>query len=161
HRPADELLAASDELDEVIAYDRHTTHRSLRGRLSLIWELRERRFDWALAIHAASSVAFALWQAGISWRSCVWRYDAYRKPHWARWYHQHIRQDRRQGEKHEVEYNLDVLRELGIEPSHAGCRVWLRPEERDWAAAWLRERGRMEEMPLAVVHPGHGGGRQA
>lgn len=161
HRPMDEILAGSPDLDEVMAYDRHTTHRSFWSRLLLIPELREHGFDWALVIHAASSIGFALWQAGIPWRTCVWRYDDYRKPHWARWYHQHVRQDRRKGEKHEIEYNLDVLRELGIEPDHEGYRVWLRPEEREWAAGWLRERGRDESRPLALIHPGHGGGRQA
>lgn len=160
HRPLDDILVANPDLDEVMPYDRHTTHRSFWSRLLLIPELRERRFDWALVIHAASSIGFALWQAGIPWRTCVWRYDDYRKPHWARWYHQHARQDRRKGEKHEIEYNLDVLRELGIEPEHEGYRMRLRPEERDWAADWLRERGRDESRPLALIHPGHGGGRQ-
>jgi len=161
HRPMDAILENNPDLDEVIVYDRQTTHRSLLSRLRFIAELRERGFDWALSIHAASSVAFALAHSGIPWRTCVWRYGDYRKPHWARYFHQHVRQDRRVGDRHEIEYNLDVLRELQMEPRHEGYRVRLTDEERAWADRWLAERGRDAARPFAVIHPGHGGGRQA
>lgn len=160
HRPQDVLLRANPDLDEVLAYDRRTTHRSIPQRLAFIRELREKEFDWALTIHAASSVAFALWQSRIPWRTCVWRYGDRLKPHWARTYHQHIRQDRERGEQHEVDYNLDVLREIGIEPQHEGCRAHLTPEEDAAAASWLTSRGRDTTVPMAIIHPGHGGGRQ-
>jgi heptosyltransferase III len=160
HAPHDALLEGSPDLDEVLTYDRRTTHRSLLSRLRFIDELRARRFDWALSIHAASSVAFALWQSGIPWRTCVWRYGERKKPHWARMFHQHLRQDRLEPGRHEVEHNLDALRQLGMEPQHEGIRVFLRPEEIVETRALLRARGRDEGRPLAVVHPGHGGGRQ-
>jgi heptosyltransferase-3 len=160
HRPHDVILQANPDLNEVLSYDRLTTHRSLLSRLRFVKELRQRQFDWALVIHAASSVAFALSQSGIPWRTCVWRYGDRLKPHWARTYHQQIRQDRESGRQHEVEHNLDVLRELGIEPQHSGCRVQATLEEDARAAASLAERGRDEAYPLAIIHPGHGGGRQ-
>lgn len=160
HAPHDALLRENPDLDGVITYDRQTTHRSLASRLRFIGELRERQFDWALSIHAASSVAFALWHSGIPWRTCVWRYGSYRRPHWAHSFHQHVRQDRRVGHKHEIEHNLDVLRELGIEPRHSGYRVALRPDERERVRELLRKLGRDESRKLAIVHPGHGGGRQ-
>jgi heptosyltransferase-3 len=161
HRPQDQILLGNPDLNEVLTYDRQTSHRSLVDRIRFIGELRERRFDWVLSIHAASSAAFAIWQANAPWRTCVWRYGDYRKPHWARFFHQHVRQDRARGEKHEIEYNLDVLRELGMEPDHEGYRLCLLPEERSRARQWLLERGRDESRPLAVIHPGHGGGRQS
>jgi ADP-heptose:LPS heptosyltransferase len=160
HRPQEQLLAEAPWLDEVIAYDRQTTHRSPWARLGLIGELRTRGFDWALSIHAASSVAFALSQSGIPWRTCVWRYGDRKKPAWSRWFHQHIRQDRLQGAKHEIEHNLDVLRALGIDPEPDRRRIYVSEPEAEAARALLAERGREEERPLAVVHPGHGGGRQ-
>jgi heptosyltransferase III len=160
HHPLDVLLENSPDLDQVLTYDRQTTHRSVRSRLRFAHALRDQGFDWVLSIHAAGSVAFALVQARIPWRTCVWRYANRRKPHWARWFHQHVRQDRLQGARHEIEHNLDVLRELGIQPRHEGYRVCLRSGEREAAREWLRERGR-DARPLAVVHPGHGGGRQS
>lgn len=160
HSPHDVLLRENPDLNGVITYNRQTTHRGLLNRLKFIAKLKERQFDWVLSIHAASSVAFALWQSGIPWRTCVWRYGNYRRPHWHRSFHQHIRQDRRVGEKHEIEHNLDVLRELGFEVRHQGYRVVLRPDERDRARSVLEQHGRQPDRPLAIVHPGHGGGRQ-
>jgi len=160
HHPHQVVLEASPDLDEVLTYDRQSTHRSLVARLRFVGELRARAFDWAIVIHAAGSVAFALWQAGIPWRTCVWRYGDCRKPHWATKYHQHVRQDRLAPGKHEIEHNLDVLRELGMTPEPSAYRLCVRAEERCWAEAWLREAGREPGRRLAVLHPGHGGGRQ-
>jgi ADP-heptose:LPS heptosyltransferase len=161
HRPLDNLLEGSPDLDDVLTYDRQSTERSLLARLRLIGELRERAYDWALSIHAASSVAFAMWQAAIPWRTCVWRYGSARKPHWAWTYHGNVRQERHRGERHEIEYNLDVLREIGLDTPALGYRLELRPDELREAERLLGERGLAPGEPLAVVHPGHGGGRQS
>ncbi len=163
HRPHDQLVRGG-ELDDILLYDRQTTHRTWRQRLELIGELRERSFDWALVLHAASSVAFALAHSGIPWRTVVWREGARRPPHWRHWYHQHIRQDRNDQSRHEIEYNLDVLRQLGIDAASPGYRVHLSDAEICWARDWLTKRGhatdRPHGRPLIVLHPGHGGGRQ-
>jgi len=161
HAPHQVLLEANPEIDEVLTYDRQSSHRSLVSRFRLISELRAREYDWVLSIHAASSVAFALVQAGIPWRTCVYRFGDHRKPHWAHRFQQAVRQTREAAEKHEIEYNLDVLRELGFEPRHEGGRLFLRDDERAWARQFLRDCGRDESRPLAVIHPGHGGGRQS
>lgn len=161
HRPHDLILRGNPDLDEVLTYDRQTTHRTLRQRLQLISDLRDREFDWALSLHAAGTVAFALWQAGIPWRTCVWRYGSRKKPPWARMFHQHLRQDRLDGSRHEADFNLEVLRELGLGADHDGLRVVLADHERADAAALLAGLGRDPARPLAVIHPGHGGGRQS
>jgi heptosyltransferase-3 len=161
HRPHHLILEGSPDLDEVLTYDRQSTHRSLRSRLGLIGELRDREFDWALSIHAADSVAFALWQANIPWRTCVWRYGRRKPPPWARMFHQHIRQDRLDGTRHEVDHNLQVLRDLGLAPRHQGLRITLSAAEVAEGGRLLAELGRDPARPLAILHPGHGGGRQA
>jgi len=154
------MLQENPDLNAVFTYDKKGLHRSFGGYLRFIGELKERQFDWALSIHASSDVAFGLWGAGIPWRTCVWRHAERRPPGWHRSFHQQVRQDRGAGDKHEVEHNLDVLRELGIDPQHRGYRVVLRQDERDETRALLRGLGRKEGIPLAMVHPGHGGGRQ-
>ncbi len=161
HRPHDVLLQGNPDVDAVLMYDRRSTHRSLRARWGMLRQLRAGRYDWALSIHAASNVAVALCAAGIPHRTCVWRYGARRPPHWARWFHQHIIQDRADGAQHEAEYNLDVLRAFGWVPQHDGYRVCLTEAERADGLTWLRAEGYDPARRLAVLHPGHGGGRQA
>lgn len=160
HRPFDRILEGNPDLDDVITYDRQSTHRTFAARFGLIGELRRRQFDWVLSIHAASSVAMGLCLAGIPWRTCVWRYGDRRKPHWARGFQQHVRQERDRGDRHEIEHNLDVLRKLGMQPRDLRMRVHVTEAEHAWAREWLREMGRDESRPLAILHPGHGGGRQ-
>ena len=160
HRPHDIVLQHNPDVDAVITYDRQSTHRTPLSRLKLAQELRAGEYDWALSIHAASSVALALGTAGIPWRTAVWRYAEEGPPHWSRLFQQHIKQDRRAHGRHEVEHNLDVLRELGIDPQHSGLKVVVTPEEREWGERWLAVIGWDPSRPLAILHPGHGGGRQ-
>lgn len=158
--PFHEVLDGNPDLDAVLPYDGRAARRSLLSPLRLARELARRRFDWALSVHAAARVALALALARIPWRTCVWRYGPSRRPHWAGLFHQHLRQERAAGDRHEVDYNLDLLRLLDLEAAHEGIRVVLRPEETEAAREWLRRRGRDVSRPLAVLHPGHGGGRQ-
>ncbi len=160
HRPNDQILQANPDLNEVLTYDRQSTHKGFLSRFQLMADLREREYDWALVIHAASSVAFALAHSGIPWRTCVWREGDRRKPHWSWYYHQHVRQNRLVGTRHEIEHNLDALRELGMTPGPLRYRVYLRPEETGAARRFLRSQGWSGGTPLAIIHPGHGGGRQ-
>jgi lipopolysaccharide heptosyltransferase III len=48
-----------------------------------------------------------------------------------------------------------------MHPDALGYQFTLRRDQLDGAREWLRARGRDETRPLAVLHPGHGGGRQA
>jgi ADP-heptose:LPS heptosyltransferase len=160
HRPHDVVLQNNPDVDAVLTYDRQTKHRSPLARIQLAREVRAGNYDWALCIHAASSVAFAVGMAGIPWRTVVWRYAEEGPPHWARLYQQHVKQNRRAPDRHEVEHNLNVLRELGIEPEHDGLRVAVSQPERKWAAQFLAESGWDPSRPLAILHAGHGGGRQ-
>lgn len=160
HRPHDVVLQNNPDVDAVITYDRQNQHRSPLARLRLSQEIRAGRFDWALCIHAASSVALAVGTAGIPWRTVVWRYAGERRPHWSQLFDQHIKQNRRAPGRHEVEHNLDVLRELGFEPNHSGLRAVVAPEEREWASTYLTDLGWDPSRPLVFLHPGHGGGRQ-
>lgn len=160
HRPQDTLLVGHPDIDHVLTYDRQTTHRSPLARLSLARELRSRKYDWALVIHAASSVAAGLCLAGIRAKTCVWRYGPDRPPALAWCYSGRVVQHREREERHEVEHNLDVLRELGIKPDHDGLRLPVTQAEQAEADRILTDSGRITAARLAVLHAGHGGGRQ-
>jgi ADP-heptose:LPS heptosyltransferase len=173
----DELLRYNPDVDGVIAYDA----RAVRGRpaalLALSRALREQRFDWAFSVHAAGSASWAIRCAGIPWRSCVWRYGASRPPAWFRLYSQGIIQERHRGVKHEVEYNLDALRAVGVEPQHSGMWVTVPAWAEAGADAMLGSRTGARRAPaeddgacllaqqhlidstrgIAGAHSGHGG----
>ncbi len=155
--PGDQLLRANPDLDNLLVYD----PAAARGRPValgfLVRQLRQERFEWAFSIHAASSVSLALRLAGIPRRTCAWRFG--RPPAWGRRYTQSILQHRERGECHEVEYNLDLLRALGIQPEHEGYRITVLPDAAARATRVLRAAGIGPGAPFVVLHPGHAGGR--
>src|SRR5579862_5758240 len=54
--------------DELIAYDPKGAHAGLRGRETLVSELRSREFDVALLLQNAFDAAWLVWRAGIPQR---------------------------------------------------------------------------------------------
>jgi ADP-heptose:LPS heptosyltransferase len=135
------VLIGNPHLNEIVAYDAEQMRRSLLSRLRFIGELRNRDYDLCLSIHASNTIGFTLWQSAIPWRICVWRYGAEKRPPWAMMFHQHIRQERHKGTLHEIEHNLNVLRELRMDPGSPTYSVTLHPTELDWSRGFLQERG--------------------
>lgn len=157
--PHEAILEANPDLDRVLTYNAHNDRGPL-GAAGLRREIRQGNYDWALVIHAAATVAVAVATSGIPWRTCTWRYAERRTPHFWWSYSQQLRQDRESGTRHEIEHNLDLLRSLGLQAPDTRYRVTLTETERAWSARYLEHRGRQTDRPLAILHPGHGGGRQ-
>jgi ADP-heptose:LPS heptosyltransferase len=67
---------------------------------------------------------------------------------------------RKTGERHEADYNLELLRELGCEipgPGNAGATIVIPEAARARVKAILAEEGVEAEGRLVVIHPGTGG----
>lgn len=158
--PADELLAGHPDLDGVIVYDPGRVRSRPGPFAALVREIRHHRFDWAVAVHAARGVSAALRLVGIPRRTLTWRYGAARPPAGRWFYDQAVVQERQRGTRHEVEYNLDMLRALGLAPEPALPSFAVPEAARARAQEVLRARGLAPDGPYAVLHPGHGGGRQ-
>jgi ADP-heptose:LPS heptosyltransferase len=159
HSPNQVLLEGSPDVDDVLVYNRKTTHRTIVARLRLLLSMRRGQYSGVLVLHAARSVAFAIAHSGIPWRAVVWRYGPRMPPAWAASYQHHVRQDRMSGTRHEIEHNLEVLRALGVSAAPDRYRLYLGEGEAAAAREAIRALGRDPSRPLAVVHPGHGGGR--
>lgn len=60
-------------------------------------------------------------------------------------------------DRHEVEYNLDLTRPLGVEPKNEKIEFPLTDSERSFAKDLLKEKGIKPKGHYVVVHPGHKG----
>jgi len=60
-------------------------------------------------------------------------------------------------DRHEVEYNLDLVKPLGAEPTAGKIEFPLTDSERSFAKDLLREKGIKPKGHYVVVHPGHKG----
>lgn len=102
-----EVLEGNPFLDEVILYDKKGSEKGILGNLIFAFELARKKFDLVIHLHATNRVHLAGWLARIPVR-IGWR----RKCAWAL---THSYEDvKKEGRKHEAEYNFDLLKPLGI-----------------------------------------------
>ena len=137
-----ELLEANPHLDEVIVY-----HPGCPGRM--LAELRRGRFDTAVVLYPRPLIALLLLLAGVRQRIGTSR----------RWYSplfsSRVALRRSRMEKHELEYNLELLAPLGVEPggTKVAPEVYLRAKEKEWGRDYLMRQG-IGGGKLVVLHPG-------
>lgn len=148
------VVRGLSSVDEVLEYDPDGRHARLRGFFRLLSEIRQRRFRIALVLQSQFKIGFAIFLAAIRYRV-----GPYSKIHSFLFYNRGVTQHRSQVEMHETDYNLQLLRRLGI---RVGSRnipptAYLSEESRETARAWLCEKGWDAASPLIAVHPGMGG----
>lgn len=144
-----ELVLCHPAVDGVIAVAEGD--RPWDEPLRILGRFRRERVDVAIAVSPTLRNALAAWVARVPVRIGT-RYRA-----WSFLFNRRVAHHRRPSEKHEVEYNLDLLEPLGIRPGGEAPRIVV-PE---WAASPVR--GTLDrETPagagrLVAVHPGSGG----
>ncbi|MGE0616134.1 MAG: glycosyltransferase family 9 protein [Bacteriovoracia bacterium] len=150
------LIEGLPGVSEVLPLDRR---RGFMGWVSLF---QERRFDAVVFLHPHPKLALAARLAGIPVRV-----GPLSKPYSFVLFNAGIRQRRSQVEKHEAQYNLDLLSALGLpvgefSPEKFPTRIVVKEEARDWARDWLEKRGLDASAmgKLVAVHPGMGGSAQ-
>jgi ADP-heptose:LPS heptosyltransferase len=121
------------------------------GVLSLKARFKKLQPDVFIAVYPRPKIAFAAGLAGIPTRIGT----AYR------WYsflfNGKIAVHRHFGDRHEVEYNLDLVKPLGVTPSAETIKFPLSGNDLDFSRDFLKERGLAPKSRYVVVHPGHKG----
>lgn len=148
------LLRGLPSVDEVMIYESAGKHAGLGGFFQLVREIRARRFRIAVVLQSQWRIAAAIFLAAIRYRI-----GPVSKPHSFFFYNRGVRQHRSQVEMHETDYNLQLLRKLGIRVGSRSVPVsaHLSQESATEARAWLASKGWNPEQPLIAVHPGMGG----
>lgn len=141
------LLQRLPWIDAVVPYD-EASGRSWWGRaLELRALLRARRCDVAIISNAKKELHLAVWLAGIPQRV---GYD--RK--WGRWLLTHrLRDQRVGGARHEVEWNLDLVRALGLPVNGPTWRMPSFDEEWEDVRRRLTAEGLDVSRPWLIIHP--------
>ncbi len=138
-----ELLAGNPNLDEVIIYRRGGFLRQLAG-------LRRQRFDTAVVLYPRPAIALLLLLAGVKRRIGTSR----------RWYsflfNARVAVRRARMDKHELEYNVDLLAPLGIRRGEAKLApaFHLSEAEKKWGGEYLAKKGVKSGAKAVILHPG-------
>lgn len=154
------LLRGVEGIDRVYIYDPDGRHRGIRGFFRLMEEMKAQKFQIAIVLHSTMKIAAALYGIGIPNRI-----GPLSKIHSFFFYNRGTRQRRSLVEMHEADYNLQLLRKLGVRvgTNQIPTRVAVSDEKKVWAKEWLRDRGwdpvstPEGHAKLIAVHPGMGG----
>lgn len=133
-------------VDEVITDNRN----GFRGFLKLVKSLRNKKFEVAVLLHPTIRLAFLLFLSGVKVRIGT-GYRVY-----GFLFNHKIYLHRKTIDKHELEYNLNMLAPLGIFKEKMMPRVYLSPEEERYSKRIFKDLNIMEEDIKIVIHPGSG-----
>ncbi len=152
------LIRELPGVDSVFIYDPEGRHSGIRGFFRLMEELKAQRFQISIVLQSTRKLAAALFGVGVPNRI-----GPLSKIHSYLFYNRGSRQRRSLVEMHEADYNLQLLRKLGIRVgSHQiPARIAIPAATGVLARAWLAEKGWRADDPnhkrLIAVHPGMGG----
>lgn len=152
--PIASIIEGLPAVDEVMIFRPEKEHAGFRGFLRLRKELREEKFRISIVLHGPLKLAAAVFFANIRYRVGPWS-----KLYSFLFFNRGLRQRRSQVEMHEADYNLQLLRKIGIRMNSRSVpvRVNVDPKAKAAAKQWLSERGWKPDSPLVIVHPGMSG----
>jgi lipopolysaccharide heptosyltransferase II len=143
-----EIVEGNPDLNEVIPYDKKGRERGFLGHFLFSRRLARKKFDVVIHLHSTNRVHLAGWLAGIpvriGWkRKCVWTLT-------------HAKEDiKREGKKHEAEYNFDLLECLGVDcPTEPETYFPLSDRARISLKELIRHLGLTQDRPWVAVCPG-------
>ncbi len=138
------LLEHNPDVDEVLLDDGGSAHELAR-------RIRSRHFDAAIVAYPRWRVSWAIWWAGVPLRigpASKW---------YSLFFNRRLWQHRSQGQKHEADFNLDLLGPLGVPFRRVPTRFELTPIEKETARKTLESHRVSLERPIVMLHPGSGG----
>ncbi len=143
-RPIVEMV---DAVDEILITDTGDKTGWIKKGMQLAFVLRKKKFDAAIVLNPNIISHLAVFFAGIPLRI---GYD--RK--WGFFLNRKIQDQRDKGEKHEVEYTLDLLKLLDIKDSKSAPNLSIKKDDSDRVERILRKMGVSPEKTIVAIHPG-------
>ena len=143
-----ELIEGNPYLNEVIVYDREKKDKGLWGFWRFVLELKRKRFDLAIVLHTKNRVNLITYFADIKRRA------GYKNNKFGFLLTDKLIDTRHLGLKHEVDYCLDILRNLGLKIRDKVPYVAVKKEDIDLVNSILEAEGIRRESRIAAIHPG-------
>ncbi|MFH1478945.1 MAG: lipopolysaccharide heptosyltransferase II [Candidatus Omnitrophota bacterium] len=142
---AKELVEGNPYIDEVIIYDKK---KGFLSDMDFISKLKKKRFDLALILHTTKRINIITYLARIPNRV------GYKRGKFDLLLTKGLEYTKRFGEKHESEYSLDILRELGLNIESYPLFVPIDKKKQDEIMGLLYKNGLKEGKGFIVIHPG-------
>ncbi|MFA4843283.1 MAG: lipopolysaccharide heptosyltransferase II, partial [Candidatus Omnitrophota bacterium] len=144
---AKEIVEGNPYLDAVIIYDREGKHKKWGSSLKFALNLKKKKFGLSIILHPTKRVHIVTFLAGIP------RRVGYNRNLGAL-LTDRVAHTKHLGQKHEVEYNLELLQCLGIEAKSKNLFMPIKSEAEDWVREEFRKLGISDTDKLLAIHPG-------
>ena len=141
-----ELLEGSPEIDQILSFDEGKWNKSLLIRLKLLLQIRKMRFDLVVILNPSKRFHILTYLAGIPRRL---GYD--RK--WGFLLSHKIEDRKFLGKKHEVEYNLDLVRSIGASTEDKRISIKLGQEDAQFVEDLLLKYAIKDKDLIIAIHP--------
>lgn len=147
-RPYAELAVKGNPyLNEVILYDKDGRHKSIIASIGFAMELKKKNFELCIIFHPTNRAHIISYLAGIPKRI---GYDE----NFPFLLTDRIRNVKHEGQKHELDYNLDLLKLLDIESKERELYVPVNDEATKFIDELLIKSGIRKTDRVVVIHPG-------
>lgn len=141
-----DLVEGNPYVDQVIIFDKDKKHRGLLATLSFSKKLKKYGFDVALILHPTLRVHLICFLAAIRERIGYNRKAPY-------FLTQQIFHKKEEGQKHELEYNFDLLKTLGISEVSRQLYMPIRESSERFVEELLREQGIRSQDKIVAINP--------
>ncbi len=139
-------LEGNPDLDEVIIYDKYREQKNLWASIKFSLYLRKKKFDLALILHPTNRAHLITFLAAIpqrvGWDKKLGRLLTKR-----------IKHTKQEGKKHELEYTLDLLKELDIPIKNTNTYFPIKSKARAAVEQLLNDEGVGISDKFIVIHP--------
>lgn len=141
-----ELLEGLPEIDQVLPFVEGRWNRSIFARLKLLREMRKMQFDLAVILNPTKRFHILTYLAGIGLRLGYARKWDFLLSH-------KIEDKKFLGQKHEVEYNLDLVRSIGADTSDQQISIKAEKQDTQFVENLLLEYGIKDKDIVIAIHP--------
>jgi len=143
---AKDTVEGNPYIDEVMLYDKYGVHKSIAGSLKFCVNLMKRRFDAAIILHPTNRMHL------LTWLACIPKRVGFDKK-MGFLLTKKVAHQKQQGNKHELDYTLDLAKAAGIKPSSRNIFFPIKKDTELKIKGLLREAGVLEDDLLIVMHP--------
>ncbi len=144
---ARDIVEGNPYLDEVIMYDKYGAQRGFLSAILFGLRLRKKKFDTAIILHPTNRAHILAFVAGIPNRIGFGRKLPFLLT-------RALNDKKFLGQKHELEYTLEILKNIGIEAHDKTLYVPVKDDSRRSVSLKLAEKGAGDSDLLIGVHPG-------
>ena len=142
-----DIVEGNPNVDELIVYDKYGAHRSFWNSIKFANSLKRKEFDLAIILHPTNRVNLITFAAGIPQRVGYNRKCGFLLT-------KKIKHEKQLGRKHELEYSLDVIRNLGIQPKDKSLFMPIKQESERYIDEIFKGNNLTVQEKTVVLHPG-------